>query len=410
MENAGRNALLVEIRAHRVRQLLAPRQPPEAAQLPSSRVVGGYIKSTCSACLVATCWRKASEDEPQTVTCGACVKLGPLDMECGICGSLSARLPVPACHNDFCMGCLGKWICVQIEDGIAHPSCPMPGCGEALSEPVIKHLGKRGLLSDGHQRRLQELRNAGKRDVLRHVLSGEDPALTEWAMTSTQACPHCFALVQKSTGCNHITCSCKGEFCYICGVAYPLPRGHPNHDRAEGPTLNPQGVPVPDRLLLGEGGAEASAVGIVTFSTTDPLPRTTEEARARLSELQTLHCPRCDRGVHMERSFDACFALRCPSCPAHFCAWCLRPAAPGEDLHSHVLDCTEAPADMRGSALYLHDSNGGPHVPPHPHTKFMAHWRSANRRRAMRLIGSLPEDGSIDKPLLVRELDSHLCD
>mmetsp|Transcript_34049 Transcript_34049/g.101423 ORF Transcript_34049/g.101423 Transcript_34049/m.101423 type:complete len:343 (-) Transcript_34049:716-1744(-) len=210
MENAGRNALLVEIRAHRVRQLLAPRQPPEAAQLPSSRVVGGYIKSTCSACLVATCWRKASEDEPQTVTCGACVKLGPLDMECGICGSLSARLPVPACHNDFCMGCLGKWICVQIEDGIAHPSCPMPGCGEALSEPAIKHLGKRGLLSDGHQRRLQELRNAGKRDVLRHVLSGEDPALTEWAMTSTQACPHCFVLVQKSTGCNHITCSCKG--------------------------------------------------------------------------------------------------------------------------------------------------------------------------------------------------------
>lgn len=201
-----------------------------------------------------------------------------------------------------------------------------------------------------------------------------------------------------------------GEFCYICGVAYPLPRGHPNHDRAEGPTLNPQGVPVPDRLLLGEGGAEASAVGIVTFSTTDPLPRTTEEARARLSELQTLRCPRCDRGVHMERSFDACFALRCPSCPAHFCAWCLRPAAPGEDLHSHVLDCTEAPADMRGSALYLHDSNGGPHVPPHPHAKFMAHWRSANRRRAMRLIGSLPEDGSIDKPLLVRELDSHLCD
>lgn len=65
---------------------------------------------------------------------------------------------------------------------------------------------------------------------------------------------------------------------------------------------------------------------------------------------------------------------------------------------------------MRGSALYLHDSNGGPHVPPHPHAKFMAHWRSANRRRAMRLIGSLPEDGSIDKPLLVRELDSHLCD
>ncbi|KXS20563.1 hypothetical protein M427DRAFT_41304 [Gonapodya prolifera JEL478] len=30
-------------------------------------------------------------------------------------------------------------------------------------------------------------------------------------------CPACQAMVELNTGCNHITCKCKKEFCYICG-------------------------------------------------------------------------------------------------------------------------------------------------------------------------------------------------
>ena len=110
----------------------------------------------------------------------------------------------------------------------------------------------------------------------------------------------------------------------------------------------------------------------------------------------------------MDADFDQCFSLRCSSCPASFCAWCLRVAADGEDPHSHVLDCVEAPAGMRGSALYLQEGTCGvPHVPPHPHRKFVAHWRNRHRRLAMRVIESA-EEGAFDKKKLIAELEAML--
>lgn len=36
-------------------------------------------------------------------------------------------------------------------------------------------------------------------------------------------CKSCMRLVEKSKGCNHMTCKCGFEFCYICGQAW---RGH----------------------------------------------------------------------------------------------------------------------------------------------------------------------------------------
>mmetsp|Transcript_40334 Transcript_40334/g.61543 ORF Transcript_40334/g.61543 Transcript_40334/m.61543 type:complete len:86 (-) Transcript_40334:405-662(-) len=33
-------------------------------------------------------------------------------------------------------------------------------------------------------------------------------------------CPQCQFWVQRSEGCNHMTCRCKFEFCYKCGKAY----------------------------------------------------------------------------------------------------------------------------------------------------------------------------------------------
>ena len=48
---------------------------------------------------------------------------------------------------------------------------------------------------------------------------------------------------------------------------------------------------------------------------------------------------------------------------------------------------------MRGSALYLHEGNGGPHVPPNPHCKFMQHWATRLRARAEAFVNSFCSDG-----------------
>ncbi|KAF7189660.1 putative E3 ubiquitin-protein ligase ARI10 [Pseudocercospora fuligena] len=33
-------------------------------------------------------------------------------------------------------------------------------------------------------------------------------------------CPRCRTVIEKAEGCNHITCACGAEFCYLCGEEY----------------------------------------------------------------------------------------------------------------------------------------------------------------------------------------------
>ncbi|TRX98865.1 hypothetical protein FHL15_000207 [Xylaria flabelliformis] len=35
-------------------------------------------------------------------------------------------------------------------------------------------------------------------------------------------CPNCLNLIQKNGGCNHMTCSCGENFCYLCGEVYGI--------------------------------------------------------------------------------------------------------------------------------------------------------------------------------------------
>ena len=35
-----------------------------------------------------------------------------------------------------------------------------------------------------------------------------------------QTCPGCNAIVEQKAGCNHMTCRCRSEFCYLCGVKW----------------------------------------------------------------------------------------------------------------------------------------------------------------------------------------------
>jgi len=42
-----------------------------------------------------------------------------------------------------------------------------------------------------------------------------------------QRCSKCERWVEKNTGCNHMTCICSHEFCYVCGADYPCQTNHP---------------------------------------------------------------------------------------------------------------------------------------------------------------------------------------
>ena len=51
----------------------------------------------------------------------------------------------------------------------------------------------------------------------------EDEANKQWMESETRACSGCGVRVQKSFGCNHMTCGrCQAHFCYRCGKSVSL--------------------------------------------------------------------------------------------------------------------------------------------------------------------------------------------
>jgi hypothetical protein len=63
--------------------------------------------------------------------------------------------------------------------------------------------------------RATALKDARERELAARKKTGEDE-LKIWLAEHAKPCPRCHANVEKNEGCNHMTCRCGHEFCWIC--------------------------------------------------------------------------------------------------------------------------------------------------------------------------------------------------
>lgn len=55
-------------------------------------------------------------------------------------------------------------------------------------------------------------------------------ATEQWLALKTKKCPNCHSSIEKTTGCDHMTCAhCHFEFCWACLANYEYIRRHGNH-------------------------------------------------------------------------------------------------------------------------------------------------------------------------------------
>nr|XP_018267239.1 uncharacterized protein I303_01224 [Kwoniella dejecticola CBS 10117]OBR89397.1 hypothetical protein I303_01224 [Kwoniella dejecticola CBS 10117] len=110
----------------------------------------------------------------------------------------------PKCSYSFCLYCNATW------HG-PHTPCAFPQTSLIVSEYLSYPEGSEG--------RLKMEMKKGKANLERMVAKYfEDEANKNWLESKTRPCSGCGVRVEKSHGCNHMTCGrCNAHFCYRCG-------------------------------------------------------------------------------------------------------------------------------------------------------------------------------------------------
>ena len=72
-----------------------------------------------------------------------------------------------------------------------------------------------------------------------YILDEEGKSNELWISHNTKRCPKCSANIQKRDGCNHMTCRCGFEFCWLCGAAYSRRLGYLSHEGLCRPPKDP---------------------------------------------------------------------------------------------------------------------------------------------------------------------------
>jgi hypothetical protein len=192
------------------------------------------------------------------------------------------------CGHEFCRECLNGYLTMKISEKAIPIPCPFNGCTTNVSESDLRLLIEPKLMEKYEKFMLSNFIETNANDfsccptpncpylfyyepgdfdfkcpkcqkryclnckVDYHVKS-TCKMYQQWCVQNGQAddlftnfvrgnklkqCFKCKKFVQKVSGCNHITCTCGAQFCYVCGTKYPCKKKcvSYNGDEEEGST------------------------------------------------------------------------------------------------------------------------------------------------------------------------------
>ena len=195
---------------------------------------------------------------------------------CSVCFTEKDAFCGKSCCSELvCNDCVLKIVRTKVNDGIVHIPCPNPECEKALNdEDIVALIRTDAELKDKYDRFALNFHKGGSKKTCpgcclitehklprRFRLKEEDVKLRcascdlEWCFkchapwhagltckafktgekqfhdwtkgtrqsgdANCQKCPVCRVYIQRTTGCDHMTCNrCDSEFCYKCGGLY----------------------------------------------------------------------------------------------------------------------------------------------------------------------------------------------
>ncbi|XP_024147067.1 probable E3 ubiquitin-protein ligase RNF217 [Oryzias melastigma] len=208
------------------------------------------------------------------------VEAGTLMQSCRVCLEEKSIVSLPCCGKAVCDACLKLYVSSQVRLGKHLISCPIPECSGTLEERlVLSHLTAEDVAKYQYFLELSQLDSSTKpcpqcskftslkthnpnrseskfkiqcsncqfvwcfkchapwHDGIkcRDYRKG-DKLLRSWASViehgqrNAQKCPQCKIHIQRTEGCDHMTCAqCNTNFCYRCGERYRHLRFFGNH-------------------------------------------------------------------------------------------------------------------------------------------------------------------------------------
>jgi len=209
----------------------------EIPKIPVSQVSGSKI---CDIVKVTSEILDTLTNDSGIVVCDLCVLETPVQNMVKACGK---------CNNNICRKCSENWYSPKIGTLVNEGNCRCPFCKEIPKKLAVKNyeIGKiknlfktrqnKGVVCNwdakfyhgicGECRLLQpavEKSCAGTMPEIRNFICNGCSELHKAKSASDldiRNCPRCSERIERTGGCNHITCRCGSHWCWHCGKEFP---------------------------------------------------------------------------------------------------------------------------------------------------------------------------------------------